>query len=143
MAQKHRPAQADGLERKRLLAAEVSAKARILKSDDIIYKIALVLKSDQAYRELPHRAFAELLNRQGILTGWQRPWTENGVKRSRYRAEGLIQEWEELEQEDFPKGWPEGAASNSDDNSPAHQRDGEVSAEEVPEYEKHPTFGMF
>jgi hypothetical protein len=36
------------------------------------------------------------LNRRKILTGWQRPWTGDGLKRHRKYAEERIEEWAEI-----------------------------------------------
>ncbi|WP_134682025.1 hypothetical protein [Paracoccus ravus] len=57
---------------------------------------------DPAYRDLSHRSFADLLNRRGLLTGWERPWTEVGVRRHRYEAEKLIHARAEFDREDVP-----------------------------------------
>lgn len=85
-------------------ATKASAKARASRSDLLVSEIAHVLLEDPAYRSLPHRAFADLLNRRGILTGWQRPWTEAGVRRQRYLAEELIAEREQIEKGEHEAG---------------------------------------
>lgn len=79
------------------LANKASALARAQRSDAIVDVIALILLEDLAYRDLTHRALADLLNRRKVLTGWLRPWTPAGVKRSRGLAERRIAEWQELE----------------------------------------------
>ncbi|HRK67046.1 MAG TPA: recombinase family protein [Hyphomonas sp.] len=86
----------------RKAANAASKRARAQRSDSIVDAIARVMLEDQAYRDLSHRAFADLLNRRNILTGWSRPWTSVGVRRQREEAEMRILEWEELERDDVP-----------------------------------------
>lgn len=76
-------------------AAQASAKSRAQKSENIVRRIAIVLRSDPAYRTLTHEALADLLNRRRILSGWDRPWTRHSVRDARKKAEALITEWEE------------------------------------------------
>lgn len=83
----------------RRAANEASVKSRRAKSDEVTEAIAAVLLSDPAYRDLSHRALADLLNRRDIRTGWGREWTEAGLRRQRVAAEKLIREREALEAE--------------------------------------------
>jgi len=84
----------------RTAANRASKLARMQRSDAIVDTLARILMEDPAYRGLSHRAFADLLNRRNILTGWGRPWTPAGVKRQRMLAEQRIKEWAELEADD-------------------------------------------
>lgn len=110
-------------------ANRASVKARAVRSDQLVTTIAHILLEDQAYRALSHKALADLLNRRGVLTGWERPWTAVGIRRHRYEAEKRIVEWEELDRED-------------DALDP-----GVKPLEDLPEDERkmreHPNFGMF
>ncbi|MDZ7909056.1 MAG: recombinase family protein [Gemmobacter sp.] len=78
-------------------AAKISAKVRTQKSDSIALRVASVLQSDPAYRDLSNRALADLLNRQRILTGWRRPWTQNSVRDMRKKAMELIEMMDEVD----------------------------------------------
>ena len=80
-------------------ANKASALARLRRSEGIIDTIALILLEDPAYGDLSHRAFSDLLNRRNVLTGWSRPWTAAGVKRSRGLAEQRVIEWQGFENE--------------------------------------------
>ena len=71
----------------RTAANAASKRARAQRSDSVVDAIARVILEDLAYRDLSHRAFADLLNRRNLLTGWSRPWTAAGVKRQRKEAE--------------------------------------------------------
>ena len=84
----------------RTAANAASKRARAQGSSRVVDTIARVLLEDQAYRDLSHRALADLLNRRRILTGWKRPWTADGIKRQRKLAEARIQEWIDIEDED-------------------------------------------
>ena len=77
-------------------AVSESVKSRRQKADRIAYEIASVLRSDPAYRTLSHKALADLLNRRRIKSGWNRPWTEAGVRGPRKKAEALIAEQDEI-----------------------------------------------
>lgn len=83
----------------RSAANAASKRARAQRSDGIVDVLALILREDSAYRDLSHRAFADLLNRRNVLTGWGRAWTATGVKRQRGLAELRVQEWQDLEAE--------------------------------------------
>ena len=83
----------------RRAATAASKRVRAQRSDGIVDILALVLREDSAYRDLSHRAFADLLNRRNILTGWGRAWTAVGVKRQHWLAEQRVQEWQNLESE--------------------------------------------
>lgn len=121
----------------RTAANAASRQARAQRSDSIIDAIARVMLEDPAYRDLSHRAFADLLNRRGILTGWSRAWTAVGVKRQRKEAEERIREWEELERDDVP-GEPLADVLLRAAPSPA------VAPEDEEQRMKAlPTFGMF
>lgn len=71
-------------------AAEASAKVRSAKSDTIAHQVSDILRSDPAYRDLSHKALADLLNRRRLLTGWKRPWTQHSVRDVRRKAEEKI-----------------------------------------------------
>ena len=95
-------------------ANQASSRARRQRSDGIVDAIARVLLEDEAYRDLSNRALADLLTRRTILTGWQRAWTGDGLKRHRKMADERIEEWSELEQDDLPVAPPpEVAPSNA------------------------------
>lgn len=81
----------------RSAANAASKRSRALRSDGIVDAIARTLLEDPAYRDLSHRAFADLLNRRNVLTGWSRPWTAAGIKRQRALAEQRILEWIDLD----------------------------------------------
>jgi hypothetical protein len=83
----------------RSAANAASKRARAQRSDGIVDTLALILLEDSAYRDLSHRAFADLLNRRKCLTGWNRAWTAAGVKRQRGLAEQRIREWQDLDAE--------------------------------------------
>lgn len=113
-------------------ANRASVKARAARSARIVDMIAHILLEDLAYRELSHKALADLLNRRNVLTGWDRPWTSDGVRRARYEAEKLIRERQELDLEDndtMVRIQPLDA-----DSAPV---------DEEAEMWKLPTFGMF
>ena len=119
----------------RTAANAASKRARAQRSDGIVDTIARVLLEDRSYRDLSHRAFADLLNRRNLLTGWSRPWTAAGLKRQRKEAEERIQEWAEIDSlpgEVLPE-MPKEAAPV--DVAPP--------CEEYKELKKLPTFGMF
>ena len=84
----------------RSLAAKKSAEVRTRKSDNIAMQIAQILRSDPAYRDLSNRALADLLNRQRLLTGWQRPWTQNSIRFARKKAMDLIEMMDEVDNMD-------------------------------------------
>ena len=75
-------------------------KARVQRSDSVVSAIAHILREDLAYRDLSHRALADLLNRRRIATGWDRAWTPAGVRRQRKLAEARVREWAAIEQDD-------------------------------------------
>lgn len=81
-------------------ANAASVRARAERSADIVQTIAHILETDPAYRDLSHKAFAALLNRRNILTGWGRPWTAAGVRRQRSLAEELLRERVEIENDE-------------------------------------------
>jgi|GEM_PF-2276228 len=119
-------------------ANKASALARLQRSDGIIDTIAFILLEDPAYGDLSHDAFAGLLNRRNVLTGWSRAWTPAGVKRSRGLAEKRVLEWQGFENE------------TDVDNPLAHSLDGAQShpapapeLDEVAMMERLPNFGMF
>ncbi|MBL4930054.1 recombinase family protein [Fuscibacter oryzae] len=118
-------------------AREASRRARSGRSDNIVDRIAHVLLEDEAYRDLSHRALADLLNRRGILTGWKRPWTGDGLKRQRREAEARIREWAEIDAEDEVPLAPEALVFGEAAPSP-----GEPVVEEF-ETARLPYFGMF
>lgn len=80
----------------RTAANAASKLARSQTSNAIIDAIARIILEDPAYRDLSHRAFADLLNRRNVLTGWSRSWTEAGVKRQHVLAQQRIAEWESI-----------------------------------------------
>lgn len=126
-------------------AAKASARARSEKSDSIAMQIAIILRSDPAYRDLSHQALADLLNRRRLLTGWKREWTKDSVRAARKKAEELIADMEELEHEDEDRGLipsAVGALATQDapSTSPADQMDAE---DEQAVLERNPFYGMF
>jgi DNA invertase Pin-like site-specific DNA recombinase len=117
----------------RTAANRASKLARAQRSDTTVDTLARVLSEDLAYRDLSHGAFADLLNRRNILTGWGRPWTAAGVRRQRAIAEQRLEEWAQIEADDSPGELvvapiPEPVAEPVDEYS---------------EMRKLPTFGMF
>lgn len=80
-------------------ANKASALARKAKSDELAGQIAAVIKGDPAYKDLSNGAFADLLNRRGILTNQRKHWSEAGVRRLRKRAMEMIEEERQLEEE--------------------------------------------
>ena len=84
----------------RVSAAKASAKARSQKSRALVLDIVRVLRTVPSARSLNHEKFADLLNAEGILTGKNRLWTRDGVRRPRKAAEEIIAEWEEIAKED-------------------------------------------
>lgn len=122
----------------RAAANAASKRARALRSDGIVDTIARTLLEDPAYRDLSHRAFADLLNRRNFLTGWSRPWTAAGVKRQRVLAEKRIKEWADLDaivfsDEDF-------VAPPAESRSAAQGAPVQDSEQDVMDL---PNFGMF
>lgn len=81
-------------------AAKKSADVRSQQAENIAMRVAVILQSDPAYRDLSNRALADLLNRQRILTGWRRPWTEHSVRGARKKAMELIKMMEEVDHMD-------------------------------------------
>lgn len=137
------------LEKKRAAGAQLGSKAdrtaanrasklaRAQRSESTVNTIARILVEDHAYRDLSHQAFADLLNRRNIFTGWGRRWTEAGVKRQRKLAEKRVEEWAELDADDAPgeiiqPPSPQETASPVSDPTD-HDR----------QMESLPTFGMF
>lgn len=92
---------ADGVEflnaEVRKKAAKKSAEVRTRNSESIAMRVASILQSDPAYRDLSNRALADLLNRQRLLTGWRRPWTQNSVRDMRKKAMELIEMMDEVD----------------------------------------------
>lgn len=84
----------------RSLAAKRSAEVRTRKSDNIAMQVAQILRSDPAYRDLSNRALADLLNRQRLLTGWRRAWTQNSIRAARKKAIELIEMMDEVDNMD-------------------------------------------
>lgn len=119
----------------RTAANAASKRARAQRSDSVVDAIAHVILEDPAYRDLSHRAFADLLNRRNLLTGWSRPWTAAGVKRQRKEAEERIQEWAEIDNlpDEVLLDMPKAAA----------QIEVVPPGDEYEELKKLPTFGMF
>lgn len=124
-------------------AARASAKSRVQKADKIAHQIAIILRSDPAYRTLTHEALADLLNRRRILSGWGRPWTRHSVRDARKRAEALISQWEDADSwdDDLPveneQVQPEQAVAAESEHQPDPEDDEEA------ELRKLPHFGMF
>lgn len=100
LARKRKRGKALGSSGDKAAANRASAKVRASRSDQLVTTIAHVLLEDPAYLALSHKALADLLNRRGVLTGWERPWTAIGVRGPRYKAEKRIVEWDELDHED-------------------------------------------
>lgn len=78
-------------------ATKASARSRHLRSDETVDEMVRIMLEDPAYYDLGHRGFADLLNRRGILSGQNRPWTAESVKRQRRLARKRIAEQAELE----------------------------------------------
>lgn len=121
-------------------AARASAKSRAQKADKIAHQIAIILRSDPAYRTLTHEALADLLNRRRILSGWDRPWTRHSVRDARKKAEVLIAEWEESDSwdDDLPAAnvddQPDGAAASKPQPEPDPVDDEEAELQKLPHY---------
>lgn len=128
------------------VANKASAKARKQRSDGIVDAIARVLLEDAAYRDLSNRALADLLNRRKILTGWQRPWTGDSLKRHRRMADERIEEWSELEQDDLPVAPPpqvaQSNAASAVDVAAATTGEDAIDEDER-QMRALPTYGMF
>lgn len=88
----------------RSLAAKKSAKVRTQKSYGIAIQIAQILRSDRAYRDLSHEAFADLLNRNRIVSGHGRPWNRDSVRDQRKKAMELVEMMEEVDNSDDDLG---------------------------------------
>jgi len=124
-------------------AAQASAKSRAQKADKIVHQIAITLRSDPAYRTLTHEALADLLNRQRILSGWDRPWTRHSVRDARKKAEALTAEWEESDSwdDDLPVANVDDQPDDTAASEPQPQPD-PVDDEEA-ELRKLPFYGQF
>lgn len=121
----------------RIAANAASRKARVQRSDSVVSAIAQVLLEDAAYRDLSHRALADLLNRRRIATGWNRAWTPAGVRRQRKLAEARIREWADIKQDDgVIEPFPEVVAAEEPLPKPASEDD-------VQTMKSLPIFGMF
>lgn len=128
-----------GLDRSRMAAL----KSRQLRAQEVVEAVAAVLERDEAYKDLSNRALADLLNREGILTGWQRPWTRDSIKKTRKKAEAYIREREALEAEldaEGPRGLPLVEHTNDHEDTPAVQDENE---EESAQLKAIPGFGVF
>lgn len=127
-------------------AARASVKSRALKSARITYDVARILLSDPAYRALSHKALADLLNRRGILSGWNIPWTQNSVRSIRKKAEALIRERAEIDaNEDDDLVSDNEAASVGPATAVQRQVEAlpEEPVDEESDMKKMPHFGMF
>ncbi len=129
-----------GLDKSRVAAL----KSRKLRAQDVVEAVAAVLERDAAYQDLSNRALADLLNREGILTGWNRPWTRDAVKKTRKKAEEHIRERNALEaeldaEEAVKQPLPAEPALPSDEARPELE---EVEPDQA-ELEKNPNFGIF
>lgn len=128
-----------GLGRSRIAAL----KSRQLRAQEVVEAVAAVLERDEAYRDLSNRALADLLNREGILTGWQRPWTRDAIKKTRKKAEVYIREREALEAEldaEEAQGLPLVENTNDHKDTPVVQEENE---EENAQLRAIPGFGVF
>jgi DNA invertase Pin-like site-specific DNA recombinase len=80
-------------------STEASARVRGQKAESVLERIVAVLQEDPAYRTLTHKAFADLLNRRRIYSGWERQWTEDSVRSKHREAKKLLAEREQMEAE--------------------------------------------
>lgn len=123
---------------------KASINVRKRRAQKIVEKIAAILEENEAYSDLPNRAFADLLNKRGILTGSGRHWTRDTVLRKRKAAKVFLQERDQLEAELDAE---EAAATTSP--NPKSLKDNEVALKteeelaEQAELERNPTFGLF
>lgn len=119
-------------------ANAASARARALRSADIVAVISNILREDRVYRDLSHRALADLLNRRGVLTGWSRPWTAESIRRSRMLAEERIAENEAIETESAPVFMPEAPVPDT-----SQTNETEKEAAELEAMRRLPYYSMF
>lgn len=131
----------DAIRRK---AGRASAKARAERALDRAHRVADILASDPAARALTHREFADLLNRHGILSGQNRPWTARSVRTARRQAEALIREWAEVD------SWPDDPplklgqeTMSALSPAPAPAPVGVIDPDDIEELKRNPMFGMF
>ena len=148
---------------KRAKAAKASAEARKDKAAATVFEIVRIFQSRPEARSLKHRELADLLNKQGILTGWRRAWTASGVRGPRKKAEELLNEWEEIENDDtvgipvdnFGQEIPFESRAIAREEDSVPQNDGEERSspddpssspedyDEEAELRKLPMYGMF
>jgi DNA invertase Pin-like site-specific DNA recombinase len=132
----------------RSAANAASKRARAIRSNTTVVSIALIMREDVAYQELSNRAFADLLNRRNVLTGWGRAWTTDGLKRQRKLAMELLNEWIALESEPETSDLSDVAAGQAEVSLIVQQPDAPVIAPALPLSDEEamrqlPTFGMF
>ncbi|WP_165814566.1 recombinase family protein [Pararhodobacter oceanensis] len=141
----------------RSAANAASAKARAIKSDNLVDEIASILLQNPAYRGLNNEGLAAILNSRGILTGANNPWTRDTIKRHRVRAKKRLLEWEtDVEDDDvsvveLPKQTvtsepaPSPIATSPQTHAPTPDTTPVVEQEddEDAEMKKNPFFGMF
>lgn len=127
-------------------AAKASAKVRSLKADEVVFKVASALRSDQAVRALTHKELADLLNKQRIFSSWKRPWTKDSIRAVRKKAEALLSEWAENDRlDDGDQFLPESAFSGAKrdatvEHDPVQTAD--LDEDEI-EMRKNPFYGVF
>lgn len=120
--------------------AKKSAQVRSEKAAEIAHKIADVFEREPMLRKLSHEALADLLNREGILSGGNRKWTWAAVRRPRSRAEELIAG--RIEHEAAMDAMDSQKDANAIPPSVlANNRD--LTEDDVAELKKNPMFGMF
>lgn len=137
-----------GLDKSRI----ASIKERMDGAQKVVETVADVLQRDEAYKDLTMQDLADLLNRKGILTNWNRPWTDNSIRKVRKKANDYIEEQKALEaaldleeaqapSTDCHLGSPEKSAEDLiEEEKKRKEREKE---EERKELENHPLYGMF
>lgn len=139
-ASNQNPSSSTGLD----ISRAASLISRRLRAQHIIEEIAAILEEDEAYNDLPNRAFADLLNRRNILTGAGRHWTRDTVLRKRKAAKMFLQERDQLEAElDAEEAALSIPPSQEDLNDREVTLKTNEELKEQTELELNPTFGLF
>ncbi|MCU0731923.1 MAG: recombinase family protein [Hyphomonas sp.] len=131
----------DAIRRK---AGQASAKARAERALDRAHRVADILSSGPAMREMTHQELADLLNRKGILSGLNRPLTARSARTVRKQAEALIRERAEVD------SWPDDPPVRlgqetlpASSPAPAPVRATGSDQDDLEELKRNPMFGMF
>ena len=77
--------------------AKASAKVRSQRKVEIIDRIADLLSSNPDYQSLTNRELAEILNREGILSGHNRPWNANSLRQRMKKVKEELRQRVELQ----------------------------------------------